>query len=68
MDSPRYDLSPADAAHILGVHVGTLKRWANDGRIGAFKTPGGHWKFRRSDLDAFLVAGTVNPDAGSVAS
>ena len=49
-----YDLSPADAAEVLGVHVETLKRWARDGKVRAWKTPGGWWRFRRADLDALL--------------
>lgn len=50
-----YDLSPRDAAALIGCHEDTLKRWAADGEIPAFRTPGGWWKFRRSDIDAFLT-------------
>jgi len=65
------------AAH-LGVAKGTLRRWADEGRVPAFYTPGGHRRFRRPDLDAFLErfgpAGrprsgasvlVVSPDAGA---
>lgn len=50
----RFDLSPAEAAEILGVHVNTLKRWAIEGKVKGWKTPGGFWRFRRSDLEALL--------------
>lgn len=63
-----YDLSPAAAAEYLGIHEDTLKRWARDGRIAAFRTPGGWWRFAQADLDAFLEAGRTAPvDAGDVA-
>ena len=42
------------AAGYLGVAKSTLRGWADQGRIPAFYTPGGHRRFRRPDLDAFL--------------
>ncbi len=54
---PEYDLSPSDAATYLGVHEYTLKRWAREGKVTGFRTPGGHWRFSKPDLDAFLTAG-----------
>jgi excisionase family DNA binding protein len=49
-----FNLSPREAAAIVGCHEDTLKRWAADGQVKAFRTPGGWWKFRRSDLDALV--------------
>lgn len=57
-ESAPYDLSPADAAAIIGVHEDTLKRWAARGQVPAFKTPGGWWRFRLADLEAFKAAGS----------
>lgn len=65
MQSGAYDLSPRQAAAILGVHTETLKKWVRDGKLPAFVTPGGWHRFRRSDLDAFLVARTGEPEAAS---
>lgn len=45
-------LSPAEAAELAGVHEDTIKRWARLGKIPAIKTPGGWWRFRRSDVEA----------------
>lgn len=42
------------AARYLGVAQSTLRAWSDDGRVPAFYTPGGHRRFRRPDLDAFL--------------
>ena len=52
-----FDLSPQAAAAIVGVHEDTLKRWAADGKVKAFKTPGGWWRFRRSDLTELVSQG-----------
>ncbi len=43
------------AAGYLGVAKSTLRGWADQGRVPAFYTPGGHRRFRRPDLDAFLA-------------
>lgn len=56
MPAEPYSLSPKVAAAIVGVHEDTLKRWAADGKVAAFRTPGGWWRFRRSDIDSFLAA------------
>lgn len=47
-------LSLAEASERLGVHPTTLRRWANAGQIPCFRTPGGHRRFRASDLAAWM--------------
>jgi excisionase family DNA binding protein len=42
------------AAKYLGVAQSTIRKWSDVGRVPAFYTPGGHRRFRRGDLDAFL--------------
>src|SRR5437764_1599813 len=42
------------AAKYLGVAQSTIRKWSDLGRVPAFYTPGGHRRYRRSDLDAFL--------------
>lgn len=59
-DDLPYNLAPDPAAKVLGVHPATLKRWARDGRVPAIRTPGGHWRFRRTDLDAFVAEMQAN--------
>lgn len=63
-EQERFDLSPSAAAEIVGVHEDTLKRWAAAGKVPAFRTPGGWWRFRRSDLLAF-VEGSAASGAAS---
>jgi len=46
----------ADAGHVLGVSGATLRRWADDGRVPVFTTPGGHRRFSRRTLLGLLPA------------
>ena len=47
-------LTLGQAAEYLGVAQSTIRKWSDTGRLPAFYTPGGHRRFRQSDLDAFL--------------
>ena len=46
------DLSTATAARILSVHPDTLTRWAENGKVPHWITPGGQRRYRRADIDA----------------
>ena len=48
-------LTLGQAATYLGVAQSTVRKWSDGGRLSAFYTPGGHRRFRRGDLDAFLA-------------
>jgi excisionase family DNA binding protein len=59
MERPAPDrswLSIGPASRLLGVDQDTLRRWADEGRIDTFTTPGGHRRFDRAVVDR-LVAG-----------
>lgn len=43
------------AAAYLGCSRRTLYRAIQSGRLAAGRTPGGHYRFHRRDLDAFLT-------------
>src|SRR5438876_4473394 len=47
-------LTLGQAAKYLGVAQSTIRKWSDVGRVPAFYTPGGHRRYRRSDLDNFL--------------
>src|SRR4029434_9148946 len=47
-------LTLGQAAKFLGVAQSTIRKWSDDGRVRAFYTPGGHRRYRRADLEAFL--------------
>ena len=46
-------LSLSAAAKELGVHITTLRRWADNGDISVMLTPGGHRRFAASDIAKF---------------
>ena len=49
-----------EGARLVGVSSGTLRRWANDGKVPCLRTPGGQRRFRLEDLAA---AGLLGPRA-----
>lgn len=52
MANARY-LTSREVADILGVSLGTVVNWERQGRLVALRTPGGHRRFRDTDLHAF---------------
>src|SRR5947199_1703004 len=53
------------AAKYPGVAQSTIRKWSDLGRVPAFYTPGGHRRYRRNDLDAFLArSGPGKPARG----
>lgn len=47
-------LSIQKVAKILDVHMDTLRYWDADGKLLALRTPGGHRRYRQSDVDVFM--------------
>ena len=45
--------SSKQVAVFLGVNESSVKRWADSGMLGCFKTPGGHRKFKKNDIMLF---------------
>jgi excisionase family DNA binding protein len=56
-------LTLGQAAKYLGVAQSTIRKWSDQGRVPAFYTPGGHRRYRRGDLDAFLERSGPNSAA-----
>src|SRR5881396_3573288 len=58
-------LTLGQAAKYFGVAQSTIRKWSDSGRLPAFYTPGGHRRYRRSDLNAFLArsGGAAPPGA-----
>jgi len=61
---PRW-LTVTQAATLLGVDEGTLRHWADEGKVPTFRTPGSHRRFRESDIRG-LIAQT-EPERGELA-
>lgn len=51
--TPRW-LSLGPASRMVGVDPDTLRRWADEGRIEAYVTPGGHRRFDRQTIEALV--------------
>ena len=47
-------LTPGEVATLFRVDPKTVTRWASAGRIGSIRTPGGHRRFRESEIRKFL--------------
>jgi len=43
-----------EASRMLGVDPDTLRRWADNGKVDVFHTPGGHRRFLRASIDAMI--------------
>jgi len=48
-------LNSKEVAMIMGVHVSTVKRWTDAGKLPCYQTPGGHRKFILSHINEFLA-------------
>ncbi|WP_084956066.1 BldC family transcriptional regulator [Thermoactinospora rubra] len=47
-------LTPGEVAALFRVDPKTVTRWAAAGRISSIRTPGGHRRFRESEVHALL--------------
>ena len=47
-------LTPGEVAALFRVDPKTVTRWAASGRISSIRTPGGHRRFRESEVHALL--------------
>jgi excisionase family DNA binding protein len=60
-------LTPGEVAALFRVDPKTVTRWAAAGRISSIRTPGGHRRFRESEVRALLEgeaeeSGQVEPN------
>lgn len=47
-------LSTDDVAKVLHVGKSTIKRWTDEGKLKCFRTPGGHRKFKATNVEEFI--------------
>lgn len=50
----RDDLSPQEAADLLGLNRTTVLRWLHGDRIAGWRTVGGRWRVPRSEVERLL--------------
>lgn len=58
MDDTERLLTPAEVAQMFRVDPKTVSRWANNGWLRFLSTPGGHRRFRKSDVASLLAFST----------
>ena len=61
-------LSLGPASRLLGVDPDTLRRWADEGRVEAFVTAGGHRRFDRREIERVAATRRPGPAARPLAS
>ncbi len=50
-------LTTSEVAHLLNVHINTVRRWSNQGILKAYRIGSrGDRRFRQEDVDSFLSA------------
>ena len=55
----------SDAADLLGVHPSTVRQWADSGELLSQRTKGGHRRFSRIDLEAWMRTRRHGPPHGA---
>ena len=49
-------LTITDVAHLLNVHVNTVRRWSNQGLLKSYRIGSrGDRRFKKKDIETFLV-------------
>lgn len=51
-------LTAEEVATTLRLDGETIRRWAREGSLPSLKLPGGQWRFRWSDVEAYLRGDT----------
>ena len=59
MDEVERLLTPGEVAMLFRVDPKSVTRWATRGVIGSIRTPGGHRRFRESEVEQLLATLTT---------
>lgn len=54
-------MSLGAVSRALGITNATLRQWADRGRLPVYRTPGGHRRFLREDVEALMRETSANP-------
>jgi excisionase family DNA binding protein len=57
-------LTTSEVAHILNVHINTIRRWSNQGVIESYRIGSrGDRRFKKKDVEKFYAHGEAGPAA-----
>jgi excisionase family DNA binding protein len=59
-------LSTSQAAHALGVSLGTIRRWSDMGYLKSYRTPGGQRRFSQEQISQFVGSLEQHSDTSSL--
>jgi excisionase family DNA binding protein len=59
-------LTPGEVAALFRVDPRTVTRWAKIGKLRSVRTPGGHRRYRETEVRALFAAGADGPGAEEV--
>ncbi len=58
-------LTSSDVARLLNIHINTVRRWSNDGKLRAYRIGSrGDRRFQQSDIAVFLARKTQAEEQG----
>ncbi len=65
MEEQLPNLTPREAARMLGISYPTIKQWILQGKLKTRTTPGGHHRIAQASLEPFLEANRHAPEEQS---
>jgi excisionase family DNA binding protein len=58
-------LTSSDVARLLNIHINTVRRWSNEGKLRAYRIGSrGDRRFQQSDIGVFLAQKTQAEEQG----
>lgn len=67
MNDPSDLMTPGEVAVMFRVDPKTVTRWCQMGRISSIRTPGGHRRFFRAEVEELLAANRETPASVEIA-
>lgn len=64
-DTQHEMMAPYEVAQVFKVDPKTVGRWAKRGRIRSLRTPGGHRRYFRAEIEALVAEGLLPAKAES---
>ena len=55
-------MTPAEVGALFRVDPKTVTRWAKSGKLTSVRTPGGHRRYRETEVKTLLAATTLEPE------